>query len=142
MVWTRKVPDVPKPLPPPGVVAPRPAALGAQAIVTKLVATGAVPATIQAALADGAVPGTLLVAPLAPKDGPITVVPAPVSAGDGTNASEPLVVVAVRKLWDSPFGKAVKAILYATGIGFVVYVGGEILAATADIIHQDVQAAI
>lgn len=89
------------------------------------------PATIQDARAAGAVPGTMLAAPLAPSTGPITVgvadvVPAKTETKpDGTTittpAQEPMVVVTVKRLWDSPTIKALRnAVAGAVGLALLV----------------------
>lgn len=57
------------------------------------------PETIQEARAAGAVPGTMLSAPLAAAKGPIDL------------PAESLVVVTVKKFWDSPTAKAIKGVL-------------------------------
>lgn len=63
--------------------------------------------TIQDAKAGGALPGTPLRAPLAPAAGPIDGIP------------ESLVVVTVKTFFGSPTGKAVVAILSASGIAIL-----------------------
>lgn len=103
----------------------------------------AAPTTIQEARASGAVEGTMLSAPLAPATGPITVGVAPVvpatteTLPNGTilitPAQEPLVVVAVKRLWDSPTIQALRnAVLTACGLAVAV-VALQIITANGDL---------
>jgi hypothetical protein len=78
------------------------------------------PATIQDARAGGATTGTLLSAPLAPATGPIDV-PEPVAAKGGTPGAEPMVVVVVKKFWQSATIKALRnAVGVAVGAALLV----------------------
>ena len=92
------------------------------------------PTTIQDAKADGAVSGTLLMAPLAPATGPITVgVAEPVRAGGGRAAQEPMVVVVVKSFWDSPTIKGLRnavATAVSLAVGIIVV---QIMAVNGDI---------
>lgn len=73
------------------------------------------PATIQEARAAGAVPGTILAAPLAPSKGPIDA------------PAESLVVVTVKRFWDSKTAKAIKAVLLAAFASVVIVFGSTCL---------------
>lgn len=69
------------------------------------------PATIQDAIAGGATEGTLLTAPLAPAKGPIDA------------PAESLVVVTVKKFWDSKTARAIKGVLLAAFAAVVITFG-------------------
>jgi hypothetical protein len=73
------------------------------------------PATIQEARENGAVEGTVLAAPLAPSKGPIDA------------PAESLVVVTVKKFWDSKTAKAIKAVLIAAFASVVIVFGSTCL---------------
>lgn len=69
------------------------------------------PTTIQEARATGAVEGTMLTAPLAPAKGPIDM------------PAESLVVVTVKKFWDSKTAKAIKGVLAAAFAAVLIVFG-------------------
>lgn len=73
------------------------------------------PTTIQEALATGAKEGTLLTAPLVPAKGPIDL------------PAESLVVVTVKKFWDSKTAKAIKGVLLAAFAAVVIVFGSTCL---------------
>lgn len=73
------------------------------------------PTTIQEARATGAVPGTMLSAPLVAAKGPIDL------------PAESLVVVTVKKFWDSPTAKAIKGVLVAAFAAVVLVFGSTCL---------------
>jgi hypothetical protein len=71
--------------------------------------------TIQDAKADGAEEGTILAAPLAPAQGPITGPP------------ESLVVVTVKSFWNTPTWKAVRAVILSAVAVVCITFGNAIL---------------
>lgn len=73
--------------------------------------TPAPPMTIQEARADGAVVGTMLSAPLVAAKGPIDL------------PAESLVVVTVKKFWDSKTAQAIKGVLVACVAAVVIVFG-------------------
>ncbi len=73
------------------------------------------PDTIQEARANGAIVGTILAAPLAAAKGPIDA------------PAESLVVVTVKKFWDSPTAKAIKGVLVAAFAAVVLVFGSTCL---------------
>lgn len=126
MPWVKKPPpsgvSTATPVVPPGVVTPSVPIAPRPISAPELMAIP-FPAhtTIQNARNAGAVEGTMLVAPLAPASGPITVnvadvIPAKTTtAPDGTKtttpAQEPMVVVAVKAFWQSPTIKAARNVI-------------------------------
>lgn len=91
------------------------------------------PATIQDAKAGGAVAGTMLSAPLAPSTGPIDTPIQPVARKGDEPGREPMVVVAVKSLWQSATVKALRAaVMTACGLA-VLIVAAQIISANGDI---------